>query len=96
MEELAEPGLGGKVKRINSRGISPWPDLLVLALGKVTYSGPPRTALYSWPTTPIFSPDLLGKRIPAKSEMDCLSHQVNRNYCLECKVECMTFLHMVS
>lgn len=67
MKELTELGFGEKVKRINSRDKSPWPDLLVLALGKVTHSGPPRIAHYSWLTTPVFSPDLLGKRISGKS-----------------------------
>lgn len=46
-----------KVKKTSS--ISPWPDLLVLTLEKVTHAGPPRTAHHSWPTTPIFSPDLV-------------------------------------
>lgn len=63
MKEVTEPGFGEKVTRINSRHKSPWSDLLVLALRKVTHSGPPRTAHYSWPTTPIFSSDLLGRQI---------------------------------
>lgn len=46
-------------------------SLVLLALGKVTHSGPPRIATQNCPSflapTPIFSPGLLGKRISGKS-----------------------------